>query len=629
MPPAATGLRRSLCVGVGAQLLLWLAASAAGAQQQAPAAALDARAAACFTETSPEALVAACNIALGSNRAALTGDQVGLAFHRRAGASTALGRVDAAIADFRSMVGTGYRAHEAQASIGSLEFARQRLNEAETAYREAIRLSPAYGVALAGLGNTLVQLSRASEAIQYFDRAIAAEPRDAQAHLGKGIALSSTGDNAASLVSLDKAIEINPRALAALHQRARVRITLGDQARGFADADAAVSVAVGEERVRALLSRGQLRHDTKSEALAAADCTAADVEATRLGTADRLLRADVLLCLGRARQAEGALEAAGTAYDRAVSWAPDSVDSVTLRGFVAYQRGRYDDAIRDFETALRLDARAQDAMRYLGLAYSDKGDHQGAEAAFRRAFEALPQDPWPIMIRAAEAARIGDRTLALAEVERALRLLGPQSSDVLLVRGAVHYLLDDMDLASRDFEAAIRIDPANAQAHRLMARTHLRQGRVAEARAPAETALRLQPGDSAALFVSGLAALARRDLPAAIEMLSASIAANSAHAEPFAARGEAYEATGSTAAAIADYRAAITKLATDADGRRALTRARERLAALAVGGASPPQTKGSGSSAPLSLPCRLLEGVFAPSRRVTGVEFDVGCPSQN
>ena len=183
---APTGtMARVLRVGVCAVAISLASpwAMAQQARQPAPAAPAPAparvdAAAPCFSSSDPAAIEAACDLVVRADRGLYSADQTGLALQRRGGARVSLGRIDDAIADFRQMATAGYRAHEAHASIGSLEFRRQRLREAETSYREALRVNPSYALAHIGLGHTLIGLGRAVEATLYFDRALATSEND-------------------------------------------------------------------------------------------------------------------------------------------------------------------------------------------------------------------------------------------------------------------------------------------------------------------------------------------------------------------------------------------------------------------------------------------------------------------
>lgn len=617
---------RAAVLALGVHVWLLQTASA----QQSTSAAASNGSGVCFTATDPAEIVRGCDTFLSGNRNGSNASRVGLALQRRGGARAALGQTDQALADFRQMATSGYKVHEAQASIGSLEFQRHRLNEAEAAYREALKVNPSYALAQVGLGHTLIALSRPAEALDHFDRALAVSDQDTTAHLGKGTALAAQGDLDGAIRSFNAALQIDPRLLNALYQRAQAYNDKGDVQKALVDADAAVGAASGFEKVRALIYRGRLRNNAKRYDDVIADCSAADTEATRLNIADAALRAAANVCLGLAYQSKGNLGSAQQSYDRALTWDANDLGALTGRGYVLLQRGQYDGAVADFTAALKVDPKSQDALRFIGLAYSDKGDRNKASEAFARAISADARDPWPLMIRAISFARDGQRESANADVSRALAITGQRSSDAVLVRGAVNYFLGDFDKARADLDQALRLNPDNGQAHRTLARLLIRLGRFDEAQRSQDRAAQLMPHDSTVLLQQGLIALGRRDFAGAVRELTASLDINDAQAEGFAARGQAHEALGLTAAAIADYRLALAKLALDDDSRAAVTVARARLAVLT--GAGNPGTAAVPGGSPAGQPgasfyCRLAEGVFVRSRKYTGVEFDVGCRS--
>lgn len=639
--PMARSLATGLLLLMGEALESTVSAQQAGTARTDPDAANQ-----CFAGTASDRIIAGCGTLLAAPRGTYTPEQTGLALQRRGGALAAASRLDEALEDFRRMVTTGFRVHEAHASIGSIEYRRGRLADAERSYREAIRSNGSYALAHSGLGHTLIQQGRAADAIAHFDRALATNVDDASAQLGRGIALLASGNARDAVSSLDVALRLQPGLLSARYQRAQAHALTGNTTAALADADAAVTAATADEKVRALVFRGRLQNSLRNFTAATTDCTAADAEAQRLGSRDASLRSAPFVCLAIAQQSRGQLAEAEASYRRALDWNTSDIQALSGRGYVLVQRGRYDEAVADFEAALAIDPRSQDALRFLGLAHSDKGDLPRALQAFERAIAADAADPWPVMIRAITYAREGDRQRALADAERALTLTGTSSSDAYLVRAAVHYFLEDLDRARADLDTALRLSPANGQAHRLQARLLVRQGRLDEAARSLTEAERQMPGDVSVLFVRGLLALARRDYAAAISSFDASLAINPAHAEGFAARGAAHEGLGSTARAIDDYRTALGRLATDPESRAAKSRATERLAALtavprpaqpqpqaATPSASPgasgsPSRPGTPSPAPVetsSTYCRLVEGVFVHSRRYTGVEFDVGC----
>lgn len=634
----------------GLSLAAWLASGVlggAGAQQARPAANAPALAATCFTAAAPAAIIAGCDAVLANPRGH-SADQTGSALQRRGVARATLGRLAEAIADFQQMAQANYKPHEAHASIAGLQVRDGKLAEAEKSYREALRLNPSYGLAHNGLGNTLIALGRANEGVFHFNQAIATAQTDVSAHFGKGLALFASGDLDGAISSLGDALRLDPKLLPALYQRAQAHAGKGDFKGALADADTAVGIAEGEERVRALSHRGRLRNTAKSYDGAVADCTEATALADRIGGRDAQSRATAYVCLALAHQNRGFLAEAQQSYDRALQWAREDASAYAGRGYVFLQRGRFDEALADFNAALRIDPRSQDALRFLGLTYADKGDTAKALDIFARAIQADAKDPWPLMLRAITIAKGGDRERALKDVEDAFRLTGQTSSDAHLVRGAVYYFLQDFAASRADFDAAIRLNADNAQTYRLLGRLLVQTGQLDEAGRALDTASRLLPGDATVMSNRGLLAFARRDYATAVREITQSLAINSAHAEGFSVRGQAYDAQGRAELAIADYRTAETKLATDPDGRRALATARERLAVLTRSAPAPlplpPATStrpaaerpGAITKAPQpaqapqsSAYCRVVEGIFVHSRKYTGVAFDVGCGPGN
>ncbi|MEO8218931.1 MAG: tetratricopeptide repeat protein, partial [Acidobacteriota bacterium] len=69
-----------------------------------------------------------------------------------------------------------------------------RLDEAEKAYLEAIKIAPSYADPLNGLGVLEVQRNRPAQAIRFFDRALKLSPEFHEVLLNRGIALEVMGD---------------------------------------------------------------------------------------------------------------------------------------------------------------------------------------------------------------------------------------------------------------------------------------------------------------------------------------------------------------------------------------------------------------------------------------------------
>ena len=115
-----------------------------------------------------------------------------------------------------------------------------------------------------------------------------------------------------------------------------------------------------------------------------------------------------------------------------------------------------------------------------------------------------------------------DATRALAELDSALAR-SPNDAVLLGAVSATERSLGRWEDALRHAEAAYALDPRNASRASAVAQVYLWTRRPAEARAPADRALALAPANPGYVQRRAMVALAEGDLPAARQVLAASI----------------------------------------------------------------------------------------------------------
>ncbi|HZL88264.1 MAG TPA: tetratricopeptide repeat protein, partial [Pirellulaceae bacterium] len=129
----------------------------------------------------------------------------------RANALSALGELEAALADLQRAVTVSPRYVAAHINLGAVLGDQKKLPEAVAAYRKAIEIDPKDASAYRQLGDGLGAQKRLDEAVAAYRQAIAIDPKHAHAYNGLGVTLADQKKLAEAVVAFRRAIEINPK----------------------------------------------------------------------------------------------------------------------------------------------------------------------------------------------------------------------------------------------------------------------------------------------------------------------------------------------------------------------------------------------------------------------------------
>ena len=166
----------------------------------------------------------------------------------------------------------------------------------------------------------------------------------------------------------------------------------------------------------------------------------------------------------------------------------------------------------------------------------------------------------PLDARAHAHVTASDRALALADLDRAIRLGVPKSREQardFAEKGRVLLVDRQFQRALDACEAALAIDPKDAAVHRYRVGALLELKRDHDAIVAADAALRTGPNSADLLGLRGLARARRNDFAAAIDDYTLALALEPSTPVLYGRRGWAYLVSGAAQLALRDFEQAI------------------------------------------------------------------------
>jgi tetratricopeptide (TPR) repeat protein len=209
------------------------------------------------------------------------------------------------------------------------------------------------------------------------------------------------------------------------------------------------------------------------------------------------------LIRGRVAFERGDYATALREFDTGIQTWPDNPGLRQLAGRAAEQLGNFDRAIAEYREALRTESAATDAGLDLARLYEAMGNPGGAFTALALHHKMHPNDPDALERSIPLVARAGLEDTVKAQVE-ALRKFGSPAravaarADLALRAGKPERAVELVRAASLDLDAA-----ENDPALRVLTRALLDAGRVEEAQRIVEAAVRARPQDPGCLALWG------------------------------------------------------------------------------------------------------------------------------
>jgi tetratricopeptide (TPR) repeat protein len=206
--------------------------------------------------------------------------------------------------------------------------------------------------------------------------------------------------------------------------------------------------------------------------------------------------ATLVACIAVTRHDLGYWHDNETLFRRAIAVTSDNYRAHATLGSTLLRQRRVDDALQEFQEAVRLNPKSAEARVDLGMALGLKNRPDEAIAAFEAALRLRPNLPEAHFNLGVALEAVGQKEASLREFEEAARLQ-PNLRNYLRL-GLVLARNGRLDDAITQFQQAVRIDPKSVTARVGLGNALSQQGRLEEATAQFSEALRIDPANVAA-----------------------------------------------------------------------------------------------------------------------------------
>jgi predicted O-linked N-acetylglucosamine transferase (SPINDLY family) len=252
----------------------------------------------------------------------------------------------------------------------------------------------------------------------------------------------------------------------------------------------------------------------------------------------------------------GDLGQAEQLYQRVLQADPNHADSHHLRGVVAYQQGRFDQAVACIHQALLLQPGTGPYYANLGLVHEAAGRVASAIDCYQRALQYQPNLAEANGNLANVLAREGRKREAVTHYQQALRLRRhyPEAHSGL---GAALVELGQVDAGVPHLREALRLKPDFATAWGNLANALMRQEKLDEAIHCYQQVIRLKPDTAIAHNNMGYAFARQGNIDASLACYEQALKVDPKHIAAYYNLGNALERLSKLDDAVRNYRRAI------------------------------------------------------------------------
>jgi tetratricopeptide (TPR) repeat protein len=299
-------------------------------------------------------------------------------------------------------------------------------------------------------GSALLLKGDVERALTSFNSALQTKDRTAEAFAARARAWRAKGDFAAEADDLTEALKKEKHALY-FHNRAHAYYELGQYDKAVADLTAALKTNRNNYLSFALLGTVMARKGDAARALKA------------YHKAISLNPEYAYPYLGRAalRLSRGEDAAAFQDFAEAVKAAPKDFSAWFNRAEAYWRRGDAENALQDYREALDADLPDARYAMTIGDRFTQRSLWRDAVDAYSRAAE-MSRTVEPLIRRSRAHEGLKDDRKAMADLDAAVRL-EPASAEAWTARGQLCMKLNRWDQSLQDFTRALKLDPKAAK----------------------------------------------------------------------------------------------------------------------------------------------------------------------